>query len=68
MADNNRQGTVGDQGQIPNTGNDRGGNPKRNTGSVQHERRSGAGENRDQGMPKSSGRSQSEMGRSDDDD
>lgn len=65
---NKRQGTVGDQGQMRGEGSHNMGNPKQNTGSVEHDSHRGKGTMREQGMPKSGGRSQSEMGRSDEGD
>ena len=65
---NKRQGTVGDQGQMRGEGSHNMGNPKQNSGSVEHDSERGKGTMHDQGMPPGAGRRQSEMGRSDEDD
>jgi hypothetical protein len=66
---NKKQGTVGDQGQMRGKGgHDNMGNPKQNTGSVGHDSERSKGSMHDQGMPQGAGRTQSEMGRSDEDD
>jgi hypothetical protein len=66
---NKRQGTVGDQGQMPGDGgHGMGTNRKQNTGSVNHDSHRGQGAMHDQGMPQNAGRRQSEMGGSDEDD